>query len=108
MAPLSSSDSATGSGLGFASGMGASPLVSGPRRGHHPCRGRFGYGPLRLGLRNQMRQGVALALAASLLAIVAVSPGAADASCRSRYPEVPCLGPIQSEYGFTGSGYGAL
>lgn len=30
------------------------------------------------------------------------------ASCTSRYPEVPCLGPLQSEYAFAGSGYGAL
>jgi hypothetical protein len=51
---------------------------------------------------------LAFTVGASLLAIMAAGPQAADASCTSRYPEVPCIGPIQSEYGFTGSGYGAL
>jgi hypothetical protein len=33
---------------------------------------------------------------------------AASTSCRSVFPEVPCLGPLQSDYDYAGEGYGDL
>jgi hypothetical protein len=58
-----------------------------------------------------MRAGAkaALGICMGVVAIV-LGPLSAQAasSCRSRNPEVPCLGPLQSEYSYSGSGYGAL
>ncbi|HEY4810788.1 MAG TPA: hypothetical protein VIH71_06990 [Solirubrobacteraceae bacterium] len=45
----------------------------------------------------------------AVVAIVIGLPTAqATSSCKSRYPEVPCLGPLQAEYDFAEGGFGAL
>src|ERR1700730_5466204 len=54
---------------------------------------------------------LALVFCAMVPAILVAAPLSAQAasSCRSHdFPEVPCLGPLQSDYAYAGSGYGAL
>jgi hypothetical protein len=52
---------------------------------------------------------VVLATLSPVLIAHAGSPApAATTHCQPRYTQVPCLGPIQTEYTFGGSGFGAL